>query len=78
MDQEVVCGHRWYASRVEVETPPVLHVCGEPAAMDRHAVGPGLVRRLHRCACGAVLVGDASTSSPPGPGVGRQPPPWLR
>jgi len=39
------CCHRWWASRIEVETAPVLHVCTEP-------FGHG---EVHLCACGAYL-----------------------
>lgn len=54
-----ICNHRWWASRIEVrDSVPVLHVCVEPARSVDHPVGPGLARRLHRCACGAMLGGD--------------------
>ena len=69
---ERFCGHRWWASRVEVETSPVLHVCNEPWANHQdHAVrvvphGEPLGSHgsvpVHRCACGAALAGDG-----PGP-----------
>lgn len=43
-----VCCERWWASRVEVETVPVLHVCA--AVLDH--VGD------HGCACGAIMERD--------------------
>jgi len=75
------CGHRWHASRPEVQTLPVLHVCNEPwDAHAEHAVvidaGLGLTNAVvpvHVCACGASAVG------PPVPQHGhampRRPPP---
>jgi hypothetical protein len=40
---ERICSFRWMASRPEVETVPVEHVCGEP-------FGHG---EVHVCGCGA-------------------------
>ena len=60
-----ICGHRWWASRIEVtDSVPVLHVCVEPAGQD-HPTLTGLFgppHREHRCSCGATLCGDG-----PGP-----------
>ena len=49
------CEHRWWASRVEVETLPVLHVRAQPA-------GHGGLQP-HRCSCGAT----APAPGPAGP-----------
>jgi hypothetical protein len=70
-DDERPCMHRWYASRPEVETLPVLHVCVE----DWHAHPYGLAAQpvedtgitmyavpVHRCSCGATVVGDGATA----------------
>jgi hypothetical protein len=61
-----ICGHRWWAPRVEVpDSVPVLHVCVEPAGRDQHPTRLGLYGPLHNehaCACGATLCGDG-----PGP-----------
>lgn len=49
------CEHRWLASRIEVETAPVLHVCVEPAGHEGQAP--------HRCACGAGLAAPLTWGS---------------
>ena len=75
--EDHVCGHRWEASRVEVETLPVLHVCMELARGHVEHVlvpgwGTGLPRPVpqHRCACGAT-----APPGPPPPPPGRWPGP---
>jgi len=69
-DAPRICGHRWWASRIEVPTSvPVLHVCVEPWENHaEHSLRPGSPPGIagsvatHRCACGATLCGDG-----PGP-----------
>lgn len=65
-----VCGHRWAASRPEVETLPVNHVCN--VLLEDHgytALGSQPVP-IHVCSCGATALGAVSTPTP-------QPPPPL-
>lgn len=47
----MICSFRWKASRIEVETTPVEHVCGEPIA---HSYD-------HVCCCGAWLPNEEAT-----------------
>lgn len=70
------CGHRWWASRVEVETLPVLHVCNEPrhnhaahgVLLDPQGVlGGARSFPVHACSCGAVLLGGDAGPPPPPP-----------
>lgn len=41
----MICSFRWFASRVEVVTTPVEHVCGDEETPSHD---------IHRCACGAI------------------------
>jgi hypothetical protein len=81
--------HRWYASRPEVETLPVVHVCVELRYEHPYALGfdpagdtgiSALAVAVHRCSCGATVVGDGATApddplSVPPPVADA--PPWL-
>jgi hypothetical protein len=40
----MICNHEWQASRVEVDSVPVRHICAEPLDHDGE----------HRCSCGAT------------------------
>jgi hypothetical protein len=62
--QHIPCGHRWEASRVECETLPVLHVCNEQRDEHAYGVQGSQPVPLHACACGATLLGVASTLLP--------------
>jgi hypothetical protein len=42
---EMICSFRWMASRIEVETVPVEHLCGEPFGHGGVCV----------CCCGAYV-----------------------
>jgi hypothetical protein len=48
---ESSCCHRWHASRVEVHTAPVEHVCRLPAG---HLDNP-LNDTVHVCSCNAYI-----------------------
>jgi hypothetical protein len=66
MSEQHICSHRWWASRIEVETAPVLHVCVEPR--DEHGYTASLRGQpvpVHRCACGAVVLGPVAQPLPP-------------
>lgn len=67
-----ICEHRWWASRVEVETAPVLHVCvepeqGHPVGSTRLVAGRWVAVLLHRCACYATVEGEAHGHAMPPP-----------
>jgi hypothetical protein len=44
------CCYRWRASRVEVHTAPVEHVCNRERGHSSDAV-----MAIHRCSCGAEV-----------------------
>ena len=50
---EHTCNHRWHASRIEVETAPVEHVCLLPT--DHSNMPAWYKARAHTCSCGATI-----------------------
>ena len=70
-----MCGHRWEASRVEVETLPVLHVCNEPRLEHAFASLLGQPVPWHACACGATLLGPRADGLASGHAERLPPPP---
>ncbi|HEV8211637.1 MAG TPA: hypothetical protein VGP77_16035 [Vicinamibacterales bacterium] len=47
----MICNHEWQASRVEVDSVPVRHICAEPLGHDGDWP---VVYSPHRCSCGAT------------------------